>query len=197
MQEKEKRFVDMKAKYRVMGVAAVCWGLVFLTGCVGPDGHVDKTATGALAGAAFGAFLGAAGGGKYAGERALIGAAIGAGTGALIGHMITEDERARLREESPQTLQTIDQNDEITQQEAAAGQQPEPGQSAASAPEPTPLKESDIEALTKAGVKPDAIINAIKESQAPPYAAADIQAAQQANPPVDPSVIAYMENPTG
>jgi hypothetical protein len=192
----------MKAKYRVMGAAVVSWALICLTGCVGPDGHVDKTATGAAAGAAFGALLGAAGGGRYAPERALIGAAIGAGTGALIGHMITENERENLREQSPQTLQTIDQNDEIAQQQQqASAQQPQPGQAApataAPTPAPTPLKEGDIEALTKAGVKPDAIIQAIKESQAPPYAAADVQAAQQASPPVDPSVVAYMQNPTG
>ena len=186
----------MKARYRVLGVAAVSWSLIFLTGCVGPDGHLDKTATGAAAGAAFGAFVGLAGGGKYAPEHAFIGAAIGAGTGALIGHAVTASEREHLREQSPETLRTIDQNHEIAQQETAAPP-PAPDQVAPSMPAPTPLKESDIEALTKAGVKPDAIVKAIRESQAPPYAAADIQAAQRAEPPVDPSVIAYMENPTG
>jgi hypothetical protein len=188
--------IEMKVKYRVLGVAAVSWSLIFLTGCVGPDGHLDKTATGAAAGAAFGAFLGMAGGGRYAPEHALIGAAIGAGTGALIGHAITASERERLREQSPETLQTIDQNDEIAQQEAAAPS-PAPDQVAPPMQAPTSLKESDIEALTRAGVKPDAIVNAIRQSQAPPYGAADIQAAQRAQPPVDPSVIAYMENPTG
>jgi TPR repeat protein len=53
----------------------------------------------------------------------------------------------------------------------------------------------EIKALTAAGVKPDAIIQAIKESKAAGYSPSDIQAAQQANPPVDPAVIAYMKNP--
>ena len=116
--------------------------------------------------------------------------------------MIDQDQRERLREQSPQTLQTIDQNDEIAQQQAQqqpASTPPNSGQPAtapANTPAPTPLKVDDIEALTKAGVKPDAIISAIKESQAPPYSPADIQAAQQASPPVDSSVIAYMQNPT-
>jgi hypothetical protein len=57
------------------------------------------------------------------------------------------------------------------------------------------LKVSDIEAMTGAGIKPDAIIDAIKESKTT-YTDADIQSAQQATPPVDPSVIAFMKNPT-
>jgi hypothetical protein len=188
----------MNVKYRVVGVAVVSWALVLMTGCVNPNGTQNNTETGALIGSAVGALVGAAGGGKYAGANALIGAAIGAGTGALVGHMIDEDQRERLREQAPQTLQTIDQNDEIAQQQQqASAPPPDSGQPPpASANAPTPLKVDDIEALTKAGVKPDAIISAIKESQAPPYSPADIQAAQQASPPVDPSVIAYMQNPT-
>jgi hypothetical protein len=185
----------MKAKYRIIGVTVVAWSLILLTGCVNENGQVNGTETGALVGGVAGALLGAAGGGKYAGVNAVIGAAIGAGTGALVGHMIDEDQRERLREQSPQTLQTIDQNDEIAQQQASAPP-PDPSQPAPTpANAPTPLKVDDIKALTSAGVKPDAIIEAIKESQAPPYSAGDIQAAQQANPPVDPSVIAYMQNP--
>jgi hypothetical protein len=53
----------------------------------------------------------------------------------------------------------------------------------------------DIKAMTGAGIKAEAIIDAIKESKAV-YSADDIQAAQQASPPVDPAVIAYMKNPT-
>ena len=100
----------MNVKYRVAGVAVVSWVLMLMTGCVNPDGSQNNTGTGALIGGAIGALAGAAGGGRYAGERALIGAAIGAGTGALVGHMIDQDQRERLREQSPQTLQTIDQN---------------------------------------------------------------------------------------
>lgn len=184
----------MKVKHRNIGLAVCSWALVWLTGCVNPDGTQNNTGTAALIGGAVGALAGAAGGGKYAGERALIGAAIGAGTGALVGHMIDEDQRERLREQSPQTLQTIDQNDQIAQQEAA--QPPASGQSAPPANAPTPLKVDDIKALTAAGVKPEAIINAIKESQAAAYSPADIDAARQANPPVDPTVIACMQNPT-
>ena len=49
--------------------------------------------------------------------------------------------------------------------------------------------------MTAAGIKPEAIIDAIKESKTA-YSVSDIQAAQQASPPVDPSVIAYMKNPS-
>jgi len=179
-----------------MGAGAVSLALVWTTGCVNPDGTQNNTATGALIGGAVGALAGAAGGGRYGGERALFGAAFGAATGAFVGHMIDEDQRERLREQSPQTLQTIDQNDEIAQQQASApppgsGQQPPPPANA-----PTPLKVDDIKALTAAGVKPEAIIQAIKESNPTSYSAADITAAQTASPPVDPSVIAYMQNPT-
>src|ERR1700760_1965841 len=103
----------MNKRFRIAGLAMVSWALVFLTGCVNPDGSQNNTATGALIGSAVGALAGAATGGRYAGANALIGAALGAGTGALIGHMIDRDQRERLREESPQTLQTIDNNDQI------------------------------------------------------------------------------------
>jgi hypothetical protein len=184
----------MKVKQRIIGVTVVSWALVLMTGCVNPDGTQNNTETAALIGGAVGALAGAAGGGRYAGENALIGAAIGAGTGALVGHMIDEDQRERLREQSPQTLETIQHNDEVAQQQAAA-----PASSGAAAPPAnaaTPLKVDDIKALTAAGVKPEAIINAIKESQAPAYSQADIDAAQQASPPIDPTVLAYMKNPT-
>jgi len=49
--------------------------------------------------------------------------------------------------------------------------------------------------MTSAGIKAQAIIDAIKESKAV-YSPEDIQAAQQATPPVDPAVIAYMKNAT-
>jgi len=189
----------MKLKYRMIGVAVVSWALVLTTGCVNSNGTQNNTGTGALIGGAIGALAGAAGGGRYAGARALIGAAIGAGTGALVGHMIDEDQRERLREEAPQTLQTIDANDEIAQQQQAPAPLPDSGQPPpppTPVNAPTPLKVDDIEALTRAGVKPDAIIKAIRESQASAYSPADINAAQQSSPPVDPSVIAYMQNPT-
>ncbi len=187
----------MNIKQRIMGVTVVSLSIV-MTGCVNPDGSPNNTASGALIGGAIGAFAGAASSGRHAGQNALIGAAIGAVTGAVIGNVmdrINADQRARLQQTSPQTLQTLQHNDQVAQQ-------PPPPPPAAGQPEgppadaPTPLKVDDIKALTAAGVKPEAIINAIKESKPGTYSSADIQAAQQANPPVDPSVIAYMQNPT-
>lgn len=185
----------MKIKQRIIGVIVVALTVV-MTGCVNPDGTPNNTASGALIGGAIGAFAGAASSGRHGGQNALIGAAIGAVTGAVIGNVmdrINADQRARLQQSSPQTLQTIQHNDQVARQSSppppAAGQ-PEPPAEA-----PTPLKVDDIKALTAAGVKPEAIINAIKQSKVSAYSAADIQAAQQANPPVDPSVIAYMQNP--
>ncbi len=186
----------MKIKQRIIGVAVVSLSLV-MTGCVNPDGTPNNTASGALIGGALGAFAGAASSGRHAGQNALIGAVIGATAGAVIGNVmdrINADQRARLQQSSPQTLQTIQHNDQVAQQQSApppAAGQPEPLAEA-----PTPLKVDDIKALTSAGVKPEAIINAIKESKPATYSAADIQAAQQATPPVDPSVIACMQNPT-
>ena len=72
----------------------------------------------------------------------------------------------------------------------APSAQPGPGANA-----PLPLKVDDIKAMTGAGIKPEAIIDAIKESRTT-YTATDIDAAQKATPPVDPSVIAYMKKPT-
>jgi len=187
----------MNIKQRIISVTVVCLSIV-MTGCVNPDGSPNNTASGALLGGAIGALAGAAAGGRgHGGQDMLIGAAIGVAAGAIAGAVmdkINADQRAKLRESSPQTLQTIQHNEQVAQQPAApppAAGQPEPPAEA-----PTPLKVDDIKALTAAGVKPDAIINAIKESKVSAYSAADIQAAQQATPPVDPSVIAFMQNPT-
>ena len=51
----------------------------------------------------------------------------------------------------------------------------------------------DIKALTAAGVKKEAITQELKISRSR-FSAQDIAAVQQANPPVDPDVIAYMKN---
>lgn len=196
----------MKPISQIVGSAILCLSLV-LTGCVNPDGTPNNTASGALIGGALGALTGAAVGGRHhGGQDALIGAAIGVVAGAVAGSVmdhINAEQRARLQQTSPQTLQTIQHNDQIAQQSApppqAAPQTAAPttaaAQPATPAEAPTPLKVDDIEAMTSAGIKADAIINAIKESKAV-YSTADIEAAQQANPPVDPSVIAYMKNPT-
>lgn len=171
---------------------------VVMTGCVNPDGTPNNTASGALIGGAIGALAGAAAGGRHhGGQDMLIGAAAGLAAGAIAGAVmdrINADQRARLQQSSPETLQTIQHNDQVAQQQSAPP--PAAGQSAPPADAPTPLKVDDIKALTAAGVKPEAIVNAIKESKPGAYSDADIQAAQQANPPVDPSVIAFMRNPT-
>jgi hypothetical protein len=57
----------------------------------------------------------------------------------------------------------------------------------------TPLSVDDIKALTAAGVNTNAIIHEIDISQSK-YSPQDIAAAQQANPPIEPTVIAYMQN---
>jgi hypothetical protein len=176
----------------MIGVAVVSWTLAMTSGCVNPDGTQNNTGTGAIIGGAVGALAGAAMGGRHAGDNALIGAAIGAASGALIGLAIDQNQREQLRQQSPQTLAVVEHNNQLAQQP------PQPvaaGQPAPSADAPTPLKVDDIKALTAAGVKSDAIIKAIKESNAPAYSPADIAAAQQANPPVDPSVVAFMQNP--
>jgi outer membrane lipoprotein SlyB len=199
----------MKIRYRTIGVAAVSLGLVLATGCVNPDGTQNNTGTGALAGGAFGAFAGAVAGGRHhALEGALIGAAAGAITGGLIGHMIDRDQQQRLQQQSPQTLQTIQHNDAVYQQQQQAAQaqpQPSPAQpSAAPAQTPSaqtpppatgtiPLTVDDIKAMTAAGIKKEAITQELKISQSR-FSAQDIAAVQQANPPVDPDVIAYMKN---
>jgi predicted lipid-binding transport protein (Tim44 family) len=171
---------------------------LLMTGCVTPDGTPNNTASGALIGGALGALTGAAAGGRHhGGQDALVGAAIGVFAGAVIGNVmdrINDEQRAKLQQTSPQTLQTIQHNDQVAQQPSAPP--PTSGQPAPPAEAATPLKVDDIKALTAAGVKPEAIINAIKESKPASYSAAEIQAAEQANPPVDPSVIAYMKNPT-
>ena len=110
-------------------------------GCETPDGRVDRTATGALAGGAIGAGTGAIIGSqsRHAGEGALIGGAIGALTGGLIGHGIDSTARERVVEQSPQTMQHIDQG--------------------------RPLGLADIKALAKAGISDEVIISQIRNSR--------------------------------
>ena len=113
---------------------------VLLGGCVSPDGGTDNTGTGALVGAGTGAFLGAiAGGPEHGGGGALIGAAAGAIAGGLLGHMVDQDQNQRLRNQSPQTYERVDQG--------------------------TPLSLADVKALAKAGISEDVIINQVKNSR--------------------------------
>ncbi len=205
----------MKISYRTIGVAVVSLELVLMTGCQNPNGTQNKTGTGALLGGAFGAVAGGLAGGRHhALEGVLIGAAAGAVAGGLVGHMIDQDQQQRLQQQSPQTLQTIQHNDAVyqqqQQQQQAAQAQPQPSQAqpqpptsqTASAQTPPqtagtiPLTVDDIKALTAAGVKKEAITQELKISKSK-FSPQDIAAAQQATPPVDPEVIAYMkDNPS-
>lgn len=184
----------MKTQYRTIGVAVISVLLALTTGCENPNGTTNNAATGAIIGGLAGALTGvAAGGSRGAGVRALIGAAAGAMAGGLIGSMIDQQQRQRLQQQSPQTLQTIQHNDAVYQQQQAAPAQP-PGQAAAPPAEaPTPLTVDDIKALTSAGVKPEAITKEIDISHSK-FSPQDIAAAQQATPPVDPNVIEYMKS---
>jgi outer membrane lipoprotein SlyB len=190
----------MKIRYRTIGVAVVSLGLVLTTGCENPNGTQNNTGTGALAGGAFGAFAGALAGGRHhALEGALIGAAAGAITGALIGNMIDREQQQRLQQQSPQTLQTIQHNDAVYQQQQQAAQAQPPGQAPqAQTPAPpaealTPLTVDDIKALDAAGVKKDVIIAEIGRSKSV-YTQADITALQQSNPNIDPAIINCMKS---
>jgi hypothetical protein len=156
---------------------------------VNPDGTRNNTGTGALIGGALGAVAGAAGGGRYAGQRALFGAAVGAFSGALIGNMMDQEQRQRLRQQSPQTWQTIQHNDAVVQQQQAAPA-PTSGQ-APPAATVTPITVDDIKALAAAGVKPEAISKEIEISQSK-FSPQDIAAAQQAN--IDTAVIECMKS---
>jgi hypothetical protein len=110
-----------------------------LSGCEAPDGTPDRTATGALIGGGAGATTGAlVGGSSHGVEGALIGGGIGAVTGGVIGHSMDEEERARLRAQSPQTYARVDQEQ--------------------------PLGLADIKALSRAGLNDDVIISQIRNT---------------------------------
>jgi hypothetical protein len=203
-----------------------CILLTSLPGCTSPDGRPDNTATGALAGGLFGGVVGAlAGGPRHSGRNAFFGAAAGALTGALVGHIIDQEQRERLREQSPQTWATIQHNDYVIQQQSQPPSgQPAPPPPAVSAPPQTPaatvaptpgappvaspnsqgqtadqnvvpLTLEDIKALAAAGVKPDVIIKEIENSKAF-FGPQDIAAAEQTSPPMAASVLDFMKSRT-
>lgn len=178
--------------YRIIAVVLVSLELVLMTGCVNPNGTQNNTTTGALIGGALGASAGAAAGGRHAGGRnVLVGDLAGVIVGGLVGHMTDREQQQRLRQQSPQTWQTIQHNDAVVQQQQAA--QTQPSGQALPIEGVTPITVDDIKALTAAGVKPDAITKEIDISQSQ-FSPQDIATAQQANPPVNADVIAYMKN---
>ena len=163
---------------RTIGVTIISAALAVTTGC--------DTTTGALSGAGVGAGLGAIIGGATGHPEmgAAIGLAAGTVTGAIIGH-INEEQRAKLQQQSPQTLQTIQHNDD-----AVAAAKKDPAQPAPQ--DLKPLTVDDIKALTAAGVKSDVIIAEIGTSKTV-YTQQDIDTAQQASPAVDPTIIDCMK----
>lgn len=124
-----KRSASMLVVVGVLGIS--------LTGCMTPQGRPDYTASGALAGGATGAIVGSLS--RHPRSGALVGGAMGAMIGGLIGHGMDQEQQARLRAQSPQTLQRVEQ-----------------GQ---------PLLATDVEALAKAGISDDLIISQIRNSR--------------------------------
>jgi hypothetical protein len=188
----------MKKMYQAIGVAVVLLELVLTTGCTNPNGTQNNTGTGALAGGIFGAVAGGLAGGRHAGRDALIGGLAGVVVGGLVGHMIDQDQQRRLQAQSPQTLQTIQHNDAVYQQQQQTPQPQTQGQAPqAQTPAPpaealTPLTVDDIKALDSAGVKKDVIIAEIQRSKSV-YTQAGITALQQSNPNIDPAIIECMK----
>ena len=192
----------MKSIQGTIGMTVMAAALALTPGC--------DTTTGALSGAAIGGGLGAIVGAATGrpGLGAAIGATAGAVTGSIIGH-INAEQRERLRRQSPQTLATIQHNDQvIQQQQQAQSQAPQPQPAATQSQSPpaqsvppqtqtpettlTPLTVDDIKALNSAGVKKDVIIAEIEKSKST-FTRKDIDSLQQANPNIDPAVIASMK----
>lgn len=114
---------------KILGFLSL-FGIVIFTSCE------NKTQTGALAGAGIGALSGGLIAGNATG--AAIGGAIGAVGGGLIGYALDEQDRARVQQQSPETLQRIDR-----------------GQ---------PLSITDIKAMSKAGINKDVIMSQIQST---------------------------------
>ena len=190
----------MKIIYRTIGVTVVSVALVLTTGCVNPDGTQNNTGTGAFIGALTGAVVGGlTGNGRDAATRAMIGGVAGAIAGGLVGNMIDQQQQQRLQQQSPQTWNKLQNNDAVYASSpspstpSAAAAPPPSTPPAATSPQMQQFTVDDIKALTKSGVKPDAITKEIDISQSK-FSQADITAAQQANPAIDPAVIAYIQS---
>lgn len=136
---------------------AVFGSAVLLTSCE------SKTGTGALAGAGVGALAGGLIGGNATG--ALIGGAVGAAGGALIGAALDAQDRENLQQNSPQTLQRIDNREQ--------------------------LSIYDVEAMAKNGLSDDVIIEQIKNTKSVFYLTSD-QIIELKQAGVSEKVIQYM-----
>jgi len=89
----------MKRIYRTIGITITLLELIFASGCVAPDGQINNTGTGALAGGILGAVAGGLAGGRHGGRDALIGGLAGVVVGGLVGHMIDREQEQRLQAE--------------------------------------------------------------------------------------------------
>ncbi len=209
----------MKIMYRTVAIVSVA--LLLTTGCVNPNGTPDNTGTGAIMGGGIGAVIGAIADRAHPGAGALIGGAAGLIAGGLVGHMIDQQNQQVLQQQYPQTWNKLQNNDAVYANSPPSSPPPPattPGATspppatvpptsttpavtaatsstpaATTAPQMQPFTVDDIEALTAAGVKPDAINKEIDISQSK-FSQSDIAAAQQANPPVNSAVIAYMQS---
>ena len=122
----------------------------------------SKAGTGAIAGAGAGALAGGLIGG---GTGALIGGAVGATTGAVIGAALDASDRDKLQENSPQTLQRIDNRQQLS------------------------IK--DIEALAENGIGDDVIISQIQTTNSVFHLTSD-EIIDLKNHGVSEKVIEYM-----
>jgi surface antigen len=127
------------------------------------SGCESKTGQGALIGGS----LGALGGGLIAGNAtgAIIGGAVGATAGALIGYSLDEQDRKNLQQNSPQTLEKIDSEQQ--------------------------LSIHDVEAMAKNGIHDDVIIGQIQKTHSVFYLTSE-QIIELKNNGVSENVIKYM-----
>lgn len=152
-----KRSTSFLAMVSLLGIS--------MTGCMSPQGRPDYTASGALAGGATGAVVGSLS--RHPGAGALVGGSVGAVIGGLVGHGMDQEQEARLRARSPQTLERVEQSQ--------------------------PLLVTDVEELAKAGIKDDLIISQIRNSRTIYHlTTANIIALKQAG--VSDKVIDFMIN---
>ena len=177
---------------RSAGITVVSMSLVLVTGCDTPSGAIIGAGLGAVAGG----IIGHASGNEDAGI--IIGGVIGGIAGGIIGQ-INERQRAQLQLESPQTLRTIQYNDEVTSHQTQTRRSSSPSSSPSPEKQKAPtlarLTVDDIKALSGASVKPNVIIAEIKKSKSS-YSSQDIASAQS-DASVDPSVIDYMKQTMG
>jgi hypothetical protein len=150
----------MKFMNRALGLAAISLGLALTTGCDTTSGAIGGT----LGGAGLGAIIGHATGNTALGAG--IGALAGGITGAVVGH-INEQQREKLREQSPQTLAKIQHNDYVVAQGAPVqpppvvqGSQPplvtQSSQPPLVAPQPAPTSPAPATPVTTPASQPGA-----------------------------------------